>query len=163
MTTHRKHDTREYKVWLRIKTFCYNQNHKSYRTYGARGIRMDPAWKESFSAFLRDVGEAPEGCTGIELIDMNKDFCKFNTRWITPKNRRDLKDMPNQKNRSSVKRYKKPKRIVLTVESSYFEFLQRQAIEKSREIGETISCPEFIKSILEKSAPMPSQLDLFKR
>jgi hypothetical protein len=123
---------------------------------------MDPAWKESFSAFLKDMGEAPEGCTGVELINMDADFCKYNTKWVTPKNRRDLKDMPNQKNRSSVKRYKKPKRIVLTVESDYFEFLQRQAIEKSRELGEPLSCPELIKLILESQAPMPKQLDMFK-
>jgi|GEM_PF-1040297 len=161
MTTHKMRGTKEYRAWLRMKTVCYNKNNSGYKTYGARGVRMDSAWRYSFSEFYKDMGGMPEGCTGIELIDMSADFCKLNCRWVGPKNRRDLKDMPNQKNRSSVKRYRRPKKITITVESAYFEFLQRQAIEKSREVGEPISAPELIKMILEQNAPMPKQLDMF--
>lgn len=162
MTKHRMHGTREYRSWLRMKTVCYNQNHRSFNTYGRRGIRMDDSWRESFSVFHKEMGNAPEGCTGLELIDMEADFCKHNCKWVNPRNRRDLKDMPNQKNRSSVKRYKKPKKVTITMESEYFEFLQRQAIEKSRELQEPISCPEFIKMILLNNAPPPKQYDMFK-
>lgn len=163
MARHRMHGSKEYRAWLRMKTVCYNQNHKSYKTYGARGIRMDAKWKEDFMAFFKDMGNIPDGCTGLELINMEADFCKYNCRWVNPRNRRELKDMPNQKNRSKQKRYKEPKRIVLTLENSYFEFLQRMAIEKSRELGEPISAPDFIKMILEDQCPAPKQLDMFKK
>ena len=97
MTKHRMHGTREYRAWLRMKSVCYNEKHASYKTYGKRGIRVCPEWKDNFSQFYKDMGEAPEGCTGIEIIDINADYSKYNCKWVNPKNRRELKDMPNQK------------------------------------------------------------------
>ena len=144
-----------------MKTCCYNKNNKSYFTYGARGIRMDPNWKDDFRFFLQEMGGMPEGCTGIELINMDADFCKHNCRWVSPMNRRGLKEMPNQKNRLTNKRYRNPKRIVLTLEHEYFEFIQRQAIEKSMQKGKPISAPDFIKLILEEKCPAPKQMQMF--
>lgn len=162
MTKHKKHGSREYRAWLRIKTVCYNENNSNFKAYGARGIRMDASWKSSFSQFYSAMGDCPEGCTGIELINMNSDFEKFNCRWVGPNGRRPLKDMPNQKNRKSRKRYKQPKKIVLTIESGYFEFIQRQAIEKSRQAGKPITAVELIKQLMIEHFPMPVQGDLFE-
>lgn len=163
MTKHKMRDTKEYRAWLRMKGVCYNKNHKSYRTYGARGIRVQTEWVNDFLRFYKDMGEMPEGCTGIELIDLSKDFCLWNCRWVNPNNRRQLKDMPNQKNRETTRKYKQPKKMVVTLEKVYFEFFQRMAIEKSRELGEPISAPEYAKMILEQHCPMPTQYDLFKK
>lgn len=163
MTKHRMHGTREYKSWLRIKTICYNKANPSYKAYGGRGIRMDKNWFESFNEFYKDMGDCPEGCTGIELINMDADFTKINCRWVSPKNRRKLKDMPNQKNRQTNKLYNAPKRIVLTFEKPYFEFIQRQAIERSRQLKRPISAIDMIKELIEENFPIPRQLDMFNK
>src|SRR5690554_3271549 len=103
MTKHRMYNSKEYQAWARIKTRCYNKNDNSFKTYGARGIRMDPRWKDSFMEFYRDMGAMPKGCTGLELINMDADFCKHNCQWVNAVSRRPLKDMPNQKKRERQK------------------------------------------------------------
>jgi len=59
--THGQTKTRAYKVWINIKDRCFNPRHKSWKDYGGRGITMHPAWRDSFEAFYRDVGEPPVG------------------------------------------------------------------------------------------------------
>lgn len=161
MATHRMYDSLEYRAWARIKTSCYNTKNRSYRTYGARGIKMQNEWRDSFEVFLDDMGKAPLGCTGVELIDYDSDFCRINCRWITRDKRRPLVDMPNQKKRHVYKKYNDPKRITITLEQDFFEYIQRQAIEKSRQKNYPISAAEMIREVLEEAIPMPRQ-DKFK-
>lgn len=40
-----------YAVWATIKTRCYNENHPSYRMWGAKGVGMCRAWKNDFITF----------------------------------------------------------------------------------------------------------------
>lgn len=157
MTTHNKHNTTEYRAWSRMKTACYNKNNPSYKTYGARGIEVQEEWRKSFSAFYKDMGAAPKGCTGIELIDLDKDFCRLNCRWTNRDKRRPLADMPNQKKRVNYKLYKNPKRISITLEQGYYEFIQRQAIERSRREGKPITASDLMKEVIEQQIPMPKQ------
>lgn len=163
MTKHRMGESKEYRAWLRIKTACFNKNNGAYKTYGGRGVTMDNRWVKSFRNFYEDMGNCPDDCTGLELINMNGDFERLNCRWVGPTSRRNLKDMPNQKNRTRTKKYKQPKRVVLTLEKDYFEFIQRQAIEKSRENRRPISVAEMLKEVVFEQIPAPRQLDMFKK
>lgn len=83
--THGKSRTTEHNIWKTIKQRCYNKNLDSYKRYGARGIKMSLRWKNSFSAFLEDMGDRPSLKHSIERIDNNKEYCKSNCRWATMK------------------------------------------------------------------------------
>lgn len=40
-----------YRIWDNIKDRCYNTNYKTYRWYGAKGIKMCKKWLNNFKCF----------------------------------------------------------------------------------------------------------------
>ena len=87
-----------YNSWLRMLVRCGNPKHEKYKYYGGRGITVCPEWCGSFVAFLRDMGERPDGMT-IDRIDPDGNYCKENCRWSTwieqRANRRDSRPQPD--------------------------------------------------------------------
>lgn len=83
--THNLRHIPEYDIWRLIKSRCYNQNNKSYKDYGGRGIKMSDEWKNSFADFIVDMGKRPTNKNSIDRIDNNRDYCFENCRWSTAK------------------------------------------------------------------------------
>jgi hypothetical protein len=76
--------SRTYKIWTSIKQRCFNPNTEHYARYGGRGITMHKEWADDYAAFLRDVGEKPEGMT-LERNDNDGNYEPNNVRWSSRK------------------------------------------------------------------------------
>lgn len=84
-----KHDgtrTRLYRIWCNMKNRCYNENVRSYKTYGARGIGVCEEWKNDFQAF-RDwaINSGYREDLTIDRINNNGNYEPDNCKWSTTK------------------------------------------------------------------------------
>jgi hypothetical protein len=85
--------TPEYRAWQEMKRRCYDPQRKHFGNYGGRGIRVCDAWRESFPAFLADVGRRPPGCS-LDRIDPNGDYEPANVRWANARLQRRNQRQP---------------------------------------------------------------------
>jgi len=84
-TTHGLTHIPEYDTWRKMIYRCYNKKCSHYSDYGGRGITICNRWKESFNAFIEDIGERPSDRHSLERINNNKGYCKSNCKWAFSK------------------------------------------------------------------------------
>lgn len=76
---HGRYRSRTYNSWERMKQRCFDPNLKRFPDYGGRGITVCERWK-TFSNFLEDMGEVPEGHS-LERLDVNGNYEPGNCIW----------------------------------------------------------------------------------
>jgi len=72
---------------------CGNPKNAAYSLYGGRGITVCDRWRDSFEAFLADVGRRPSPVHSLDRIDNNLGYAPSNVRWaprsVQQRNRRN--------------------------------------------------------------------------
>ena len=82
-------DDRTYSSWRNMIQRCTNKNASNYKFYGAKGITVIKKWRDSYDAFLKDMGKRPEG-KSLDRKNPKKGYTPTNCRW-KKKQGRDLK------------------------------------------------------------------------
>jgi len=87
-TKHGLSKTREYEAWSGAKGRCFNTAAVEYKYYGARGITMCQAWRDSFETFLRDMGPCPtqrgkRSTYSLDRINNDGNYEPSNCRWTS--------------------------------------------------------------------------------
>ncbi len=71
-----------YRTWVNMRRRCEDPTNEYWERYGGRGIRVCDQWRTSFSTFVSDVGERPDGCT-LDRIDGDGHYEPGNVRWAS--------------------------------------------------------------------------------
>ncbi len=83
----------EYHAWRMAIARCHNPKAQAFPSYGARGISVCDRWRNSFRAFLEDMGPRPSPSHEIDRIDNSKGYepsnCRWTFRFINDRNRRN--------------------------------------------------------------------------
>ena len=82
--THGRSGTRLCRIYASMMARCYNQNHKFYRHYGGRGVRICDEWLNSKEEFFQwAIASGYKDDLVIDRRDNDLSYCAENCRWIT--------------------------------------------------------------------------------
>jgi hypothetical protein len=75
--------TREYRIWRDMISRCTNPKRNNYHLYGGRGITVCDRWRNSYEAFLEDMGRAPSKKHTLDRNENDKGYSPGNCSWET--------------------------------------------------------------------------------
>lgn len=137
-TKHNLSKTRLYKIFHGMKRRCYNEKCRSYKDYGAKGIKICDEWKNNFIAFYDwAINNGYSENLTIERKDIHQDYCPLNCCWI-PK-------AQQQKNtsRNVLYEYKGQKKLLgeLAKENNLPFTCVRKRLERGWSLERTLTTP----------------------
>ena len=81
----RRKKTKLYSLWQTMKCRCHCPTHVAYLEYGGRGIVVCHRWRNSFEAFVQDIGPRPSPKHSLDRYpNPNGSYEPGNVRWATP-------------------------------------------------------------------------------
>jgi hypothetical protein len=83
MRTHGKSKTRVYRIWRDMINRCHYEAYPERHYYGGRGIEVCERWRNSFEAFLEDMGEPAPNLSIDRFPNGNGNYEPGNCRWAT--------------------------------------------------------------------------------
>jgi len=87
-TIHNGCGTRTYRIWQNMKARCHGSpGELGRRYYRDAGVTVCERWRNSFEAFLEDMGHCPDGLT-IDRIENDKGYEPSNCQWASRKEQR---------------------------------------------------------------------------
>lgn len=140
-STHGQAYTGTYRSWAAMIQRCGNPKAAWWKTYGGRGIRVDPSWHQ-FAGFYASMGDRPPGRT-LDRIDPDGNYEPGNCRWATPK---------EQTRNRRCNRWVKPG--VTATEFAEQHGIKRSALYRQLRAGRTAE--EGLSRIKGRSAPCAS-------
>lgn len=125
----------EYRAWAGMTSRCTNKNERTYKHYGDRGITVCKRWRESFPAFLKDMGRKPSPELSLDRIDNDGNYEPGNCRWATAKQQANNK-RPGMTGRPRL--YHNPERLSLVLPASLHKRIEKHAKEGHRSLSATV-------------------------
>ena len=84
--THGKSDTRNYRIWQKMKERCGNPSHVAYARYGRMGIGVCKEWSEDYQTFYNwSISNGYTEQLTLDRIDNSKGYSPNNCRWVDRK------------------------------------------------------------------------------
>lgn len=80
MTKHGLSRSSEYFIWFGMHARCANPSHISYKSYGAKGVKVCDRWND-FMAFYSDMGRRPTPTHSLERKDRDGPYEPGNVVW----------------------------------------------------------------------------------
>lgn len=102
-----------YRIWIGMKSRCYNPREVSYKYYGAKGVILCDEWKYNFKAFAAHIGLRPSKQHTIDRFpNSTGNYEPGNVRWATWKEQiNNRANVPKTRNRKTPRpKYEKQSR-----------------------------------------------------
>lgn len=88
--------TPEYSIWKTMKDRCFRRANPRFADWGGRGITVCERWRNSFPAFLADMGARPSRLHSLDRVNNDGNYEPGNCRWATAIQQAANKRMPRK-------------------------------------------------------------------